>query len=176
MPGLATLQEPGRGHKPVQLYAGQLVTVVAVGDAYDSWEGGLDTASGVVRIGLSYQHLCSDAQEGGRILIGDGSITLEVMAIKSATELQAKVLNSYLLGERKNCNLPGVRVRLPVLTAHDVEDVQQFACKNHSHLLSLHIGSSVVLRPTAAYCGLGGVEYEMDFVAASFVQSAEDVR
>lgn len=56
------------------------------------------------------------------------------------------MLNSHKLGERKNCNLPGVRVRLPVLGAKDVEDVQQFACKNG-----------------------------MDFVAASFVQCAEDV-
>ena len=42
---------------------------------------------------------------------------------------------------------PGVKVQLPVLTEKDVEDVQKFACKNG-----------------------------MDFIAASFVQSADDVR
>jgi pyruvate kinase len=38
-------------------------------------------------------------------------------------------LNSKSLGERKNCNLPGVMVDLPVLGEKDVEDVQKFACK-----------------------------------------------
>ncbi len=68
-------------------------------------------------------------------------VAIEVVSILSDTELVGKCLNSKQLGERKNCNLPGVRVRLPVLTPHDVEDVQKFAAHNH-----------------------------MDFVAASFVQ------
>jgi pyruvate kinase len=68
-------------------------------------------------------------------------ISVEVTTILSDTELLARVMNSKTLGERKNCNLPGVHVRLPVLSPHDIKDVQQFACKNH-----------------------------MDFVAASFVQ------
>lgn len=67
--------------------------------------------------------------------------------ILSDTELEGVVLNSKTLGERKNCNLPGVHVQLPVLTDKDVEDVQAFACKN-----------------------------SMDFISASFVQSVEDVR
>ncbi len=53
----------------------------------------------------------------------------------------AQVLNSKSLGERKNCNLPGVKVDIPVLTEKDIEDLQQFAAK-----------------------------HQMDFVAASFVQ------
>jgi hypothetical protein len=56
-------------------------------------------------------------------------------------------MNSKKLGQRKNCNLPGVLVDLPVLGPKDVDDVQNFAAKNG-----------------------------MDFVAASFVQSADDVR
>ena len=53
----------------------------------------------------------------------------------------AQVLNSKSLGERKNCNLPGVKVDIPVLTEKDIEDLQQFAAK-----------------------------HELDYVAASFVQ------
>lgn len=56
--------------------------------------------------------------------------------------------NFLIINHQCDCHLfAGVKVRLPVLTAKDVEDVQKFACKNH-----------------------------MDFVAASFVQSADDVR
>jgi pyruvate kinase len=52
-----------------------------------------------------------------------------------------------VLGQRKNMNLPGVKVDLPVLTAKDIDDVQNFCCKN-----------------------------KMDFISASFVQTAEDAQ
>lgn len=53
----------------------------------------------------------------------------QVRTILSATELVGVALNSKTLGERKNCNLPGVMVELPVLGPKDVDDVQSFACK-----------------------------------------------
>jgi pyruvate kinase len=56
-------------------------------------------------------------------------------------------MNKKVLGQRKNMNLPGVKVDLPVLTPNDINDVQNFCCKN-----------------------------KMDFIAASFVQTAADVR
>ncbi len=49
-------------------------------------------------------------------------------AILSDTELVATALNAKALGERKNANLPGVLVDLPVLGPKDVDDVQKFAC------------------------------------------------
>merc|ERR1711972_943701 len=57
-----------------------------------------------------------------------------------------EVMNSVKLGERKNCNLPGVKVDLPVLQDKDKDDLVKF-----------------------------GIPQGVDFVAASFVQSAEDV-
>merc|ERR1712039_334689 len=57
-----------------------------------------------------------------------------------------EVMNSVKLGERKNCNLPGVKVELPVLQDKDKDDLVKF-----------------------------GIPQGVDFVAASFVQSAEDV-
>ena len=53
----------------------------------------------------------------------------QVKSILSDTELVAEALNSKDLGERKNGNLPGVLVDLPVLGEKDVDDVQNFACK-----------------------------------------------
>jgi pyruvate kinase len=70
-----------------------------------------------------------------------------VVEITNASELVGRVLNTHKLGQRKNCNLPGVHVELPVLGAKDIDDVRNFAAKN-----------------------------KMDFVAASFVQSGDDVR
>ena len=55
--------------------------------------------------------------------------------------------NDYLLGERKNMNFPGVKVDLPTLTEKDIIDINGFAIKN-----------------------------QVEFLAASFVRSAQDVR
>ena len=53
----------------------------------------------------------------------------QVDSILSDTELVGTALNGKSLGERKNCNLPGVLVDLPVLGEKDIDDVQNFACK-----------------------------------------------
>ncbi|PNH03911.1 Pyruvate kinase, partial [Tetrabaena socialis] len=136
-----------RGGKDITLEAGQEVTVVAAGEDYVKWEGFKDEATGETKIGLSYARLCVSMQPGGIILIADGAISIEVVRILNDTELLGRRSDSYKLCQRKNCNLPGVQVDLPVLGPQDIEDVQNFAVKNN-----------------------------MDFIAASFVQCAEDVR
>jgi pyruvate kinase len=103
-------------------------------------------ADGETRIGLSYDKLCTSLVPGNTMLLADGTISIRVDSIESATVVRGTVLNSKKLGERKNCNLPGVKVDIPVLTPKDVDDVQNFCCKNG-----------------------------MDFIAASFVQTGEDV-
>ena len=133
-----------RDHAPIELEAGQDIIVQAVGDDYTKFEG-YKTAQ-ETRIGLSYSGLCKSVKPGQRILLADGTISIEVVQILNDTELKGKVLNAKKLGERKNCNLPGVKVDIPVLTTKDIDDLQNFCCR-----------------------------YKMDFVAASFVQSADDV-
>eukprot|EP00798_Chlamydomonas_sp_ICE-L_P024512 gene24512-10114_t len=117
----------------------------AVGDRYTTFEGYKDENE--TRIGLSYDKLCQSVGPGNNILLADGSLSIRVDEVLNATELRCTVMNSKSLGERKNGNLPGVKVDIPVLTEKDIDDLQNFAAKN-----------------------------QMDFVAASFVQSAEDVQ
>uniref|UniRef100_A0A061RE44 Pyruvate kinase n=1 Tax=Tetraselmis sp. GSL018 TaxID=582737 RepID=A0A061RE44_9CHLO len=135
-----------RGGKDIDLAAGQEVTVVAVGDEYETWEGFRDEATGETRIGLSYSGLCQTVRRGSKILIADGSILVAVEEVTSSTELRGRVVSGGRLGQRKNCNLPGVRVNLPMPTTQDIRDLQQFACPN-----------------------------AVDYVAASFVQTADDI-
>merc|ERR1719261_785458 len=56
-------------------------------------------------------------------------------------------MNDFAIGEKKNANLPGVKVDLPVLQEKDIKDITQF-----------------------------GIPMGVDFIAASFVQNAEDVK
>lgn len=94
---------------------------------------------------LSYDKLITSVKPGNSILCADGSLTLKVKEC-GADFVMTEVMNDCKLGERKNCNLPGVKVELPVLQEKDVNDLVNF-----------------------------GIPQGVDFVAASFVQSAEDV-
>jgi pyruvate kinase len=71
----------------------------------------------------------------------------QVLEVLDDTRLLGRCMNSKKLGQRKNCNLPGVVSDLPVLGPKDIDDVQNF-----------------------------GAKHNMDYVFASFVQSADDVR
>lgn len=42
------------------------------------------------------------------------------------TGVRCICLNNAKLGERKNCNLPGVMINLPVLQEKDVHDLTKF--------------------------------------------------
>jgi len=97
-------------------------------------------------IALSYDKLTEAVKPGSIILIADGSLSLKVKSVGDG-HVMTDVMNNCLLGERKNCNLPGVKVDLPILQEKDQHDILQF-----------------------------GIPNAVDFVAASFVQSAEDVR
>jgi pyruvate kinase len=97
-------------------------------------------------IGCSYEKLPKSVVPGNQILMADGSVVMEVLDCGSDF-VNCKVLNNATIGERKNMNLPGVHVDLPILGEKDKDDLLNFA-----------------------------IPQGCNFVAASFVQSADDVR
>jgi len=97
-------------------------------------------------IALSYEALPTSVKPGNTILCADGSLSLKVKEC-GADFVLTEIMNDCKLGERKNCNLPGVKVNLPVLQEKDKNDLLNF-----------------------------GIPNGVDFVAASFVQSADDVK
>jgi len=97
-------------------------------------------------IAVSYEKLCSAVKPGNIILCADGSLSLKVKTVGS-DHVITEIMNNCSLGERKNCNLPGIQVDLPVLQEKDKHDLVNF-----------------------------GIVHGVDFVAASFVQSADDVK
>merc|ERR1711871_1899272 len=103
-----------KGGEPVRLTKGQEVTVTT---DYER-KGDSDT------IALSHKSLARDVKPGSQILIADGSIVLEVLSCDlQASEVRCRCKNTATLGERKNCNLPGVNVDLPTLTEKDLTDI-----------------------------------------------------
>uniref|UniRef100_A0A7S2HAX6 Pyruvate kinase n=1 Tax=Haptolina brevifila TaxID=156173 RepID=A0A7S2HAX6_9EUKA len=97
-------------------------------------------------LACTYEKLPTSVSPGSTILIADGSLVLKVKECKSKSVV-CEIMNTQSIGERKNMNLPNVKVDLPVLQAKDIDDLKNFA-----------------------------VPQKVDFIAASFVQSADDLR
>lgn len=100
------------------------------------------------KLACTYEKLASSVSPGQQILVADGSLVLTVQGCDvAAGEVTTRVENSAVIGERKNMNLPGVKVDLPTFTEKDVDDIVNF-----------------------------GIKQGVEFVAASFVRTGQDVR
>lgn len=84
--------------------------------------------------------------KAGDTILVDDGLIEMEVVATTDTEVQCKVLNNGDLGENKGVNLPGVSVKLPALAEKDKADLK-FGC-----------------------------EQGVDFVAASFIRKAEDVK
>lgn len=84
--------------------------------------------------------------ERGTRILIDDGLIGLVVERVEGDDIVCTVENAGVLGQRKSVNVPGVSVPLPALTDKDRSDL------------------------------LFGIEHEIDFVAASFVRTADDVR
>lgn len=96
------------------------------------------------RVSITYSGLAEDVHKGSRILIDDGLIELQVDRVESK-EIYCSIINGGTLKNKKGVNVPGVKVKLPGITAKDAEDIRF------------------------------GIEQGVDFIAASFVRKAADI-
>lgn len=94
---------------------------------------------------VSYKNLPNEVGIGCRILIDDGLIELKVLEIKDGTEIVCEILNGGEVSNYKGVNIPYVDINMPSLTEEDIKDIKF------------------------------GIKHEIDFLAASFIRSAEDV-
>ena len=97
------------------------------------------------RFSCSYEGLPEDLSIGDPVLINDGSIRLEVVAV-DGKDVRCRVKVGGVLSDHKGINLPGTPVSIPAMTPKDIEDLKF------------------------------GLEHEIDYVAMSFVRSADDIR
>ncbi len=95
---------------------------------------------------VSYAGLPGDVSTGSKILIDDGLIELEVEKIKDSESVICRVLNGGTVKNRKSINIPDVQINLPALTEKDIADI------------------------------MFGIENDIDFIAASFIRKADDVK
>ena len=100
-----------KDHKKITLEAGSEFTLTTG-----------DIEGDETRVAITYENLYKDVKKGGKILIDDGLIELEIENIKNG-DIVCRVLNGGELGERKGINVPYVKVKLPGITEQDKEDI-----------------------------------------------------
>ncbi len=98
------------------------------------------------RLSTSYEHLTDDVKPGDRILIDDGLIGLEVEEIQGE-EVICQVIEGGPVSSHKGLNFPDSSLSIRGLTPKDMEDLR-----------------------------FGMEELKPDWVAASFVRTADEVK
>ncbi|HEV7625770.1 MAG TPA: pyruvate kinase [Streptomyces sp.] len=73
--------------------------------------------------GTTYAGLATDVSAGERILVDDGRVTLEVVAVEGPV-VRTVVIEGGMVSDHKGLNLPGVAVSVPALSEKDVEDLR----------------------------------------------------
>jgi len=115
---LADLQGPKirtgalAGGGPVLLRTGQEFTITTAKVLGDS-----------TRVSTVFEALPREVKAGDRVLLSDGLIELRVKQVQRLKVI-CQVVNGGALGENKGINLPGVKLRVPALTAKDKADLK----------------------------------------------------
>lgn len=74
------------------------------------------------KVSVTYENLYKDVHVGGRVLIDDGLIELEVVSIEGK-DVNCIVKNGGTVSNRKGINLPGVEVSMPFISEKDRDDI-----------------------------------------------------
>jgi len=97
------------------------------------------------KIYMSYERMAKDVKVGERVLVDDGKIVLEVVKTDKRSKVSLKVIHGGTLSSNKGVNLPDTEVRLPAMTPKDIKDLNFI------------------------------LKHPVNWIALSFVQSAEDI-
>lgn len=99
------------------------------------------------RVAISYPKLLSQLKEGTAVLIDDGKVALVVKSVDpSGRSVVCTVMNGGKISNRKGINVPDFNIDMPFISKDDYSDI------------------------------LFGIEHKVDYIAASFVRNADDVK
>jgi pyruvate kinase len=107
-----------------------------------------DIAGDVNGVSITYQKLFEEVRRGIPILLDDGAIELEVETVKDGVII-CRIIHGGLLGNSKSVNLPETQLAMSAVSPENRDDIVKelnFAAEN-----------------------------DVDYIAASFVQSADDI-
>lgn len=98
------------------------------------------------KVYMNYDNFPQDVKPGERVLLDDGKLIFEVIETNGKNEVKARVIQGGPLRSKKGVNLPHTKISLPALTPKDKKDA------------------------------IFAVQQQVDWIALSFVRSAEDLK
>lgn len=98
------------------------------------------------RVYMNYKQFPADVNPGEKILLDDGKLIFEAIESNGVSEVICRVVQGGPLKSKKGVNLPNTKVSLPALTQKDIKDA------------------------------LFAIENQVDWIALSFVRTAEDLQ
>ena len=107
-----------------------------------------DRTGDATGVSITYQKLFEEVRQGTPILLDDGAIELEVTRITDGV-INCRVIHGGRLGNSKSVNLPETKLALSAVSPENRDDIVKelsFAAEN-----------------------------DVDYIAASFIQSADDI-
>ncbi len=107
-----------------------------------------DRSGDAAGVSITYQKLFKEVHEGIPILLDDGAIELEVEDVSDGI-INCRIIHGGLLGDSKSVNLPDTQLAMSAVSPENRDDIIKelsFAAEN-----------------------------DVDYIAASFVQSADDI-
>ena len=94
---------------------------------------------------VTYDKFALDIRPGDKILVDDGLISLEALEVIDGRDIRCLVINGGIIKNKKGINVPNVNINLPSLTDRDISDIKF------------------------------GIDHDVDYIAASFIRTADDV-
>lgn len=95
---------------------------------------------------IQYETFAEDVREGDLILADDGKVSMKVISTNKKDLVELEIIAGDAIGSRKGVNLPLTPISMPSLTEKDIRDLEF------------------------------GLSQQVDWVALSFVRTAEEVR
>jgi pyruvate kinase len=108
-----------------------------------------DKPGDVSGVSITYHKLFEEVRQGTPILLDDGAIELEVTRVENGV-IQCRVVHGGRLGNSKSVNLPETQLALSAVSPENRDDIVK----------ELNFA----------------VENDVDYIAASFIQSADDIQ
>ena len=118
---------------------------VLLGDGQEIVIQRADILGTATRISTTLEELAGQVEAGQAMLLDDGKIRMEIVEVISGDEILCRVTQGGVLSGSKGVNLPGTQLKISAITEKDRSDITWIATR------------------------------DFDYVALSFVQTADDV-
>ena len=133
-----------------------------------------ETLGDVEAVGLDYKELPRDVKAGDVLLLNDGLIVLNVLAVRGAA-VHTKVVVGGELSNNKGINKQGGGLSAPALTAKDMEDIKTAMALQADYVAVSFPQSATDMELARQLCNVAGAPYKHKAALIAKIERAEAI-